>query len=68
MPVDLGGTVKHKFTYRAVAGVSMGGIGASMYFFRHPERFDAVGVLGADPGPDLTYSMGFTRDMFFRCV
>ncbi len=65
MPNDLGATTKRRFTYRAVAGVSMGGIGASMYFFRHPERFDAVGVLGADPGPDLTYSMGFTRDMFF---
>lgn len=65
MPTDLGATTKRKFTYRAVAGVSMGGIGASMYFFRHPDRFDAVGVLGADPGPDLTYSMGFTRDMFF---
>ena len=65
MQTDLGATVKRKFYYRAVAGMSMGGIGASMYFFRHPDRFDAVGVLGADPGPDLTYSMGFTRDMFF---
>lgn len=65
MPKDLGTTAQRKFTYRAVAGMSMGGIGASMYFFRHLDRFDAVGVLGADPGPDLTYSMAFTRDLFF---
>lgn len=65
MPTDIGQTVTRRFTYRAVAGMSMGGIGASMYFFRHPDRYDAIGVLGADPGPDLTYSMGFTRDLFF---
>ena len=32
MQTDLGATVKRKFYYRAVAGMSMGGIGASMYF------------------------------------
>lgn len=52
------------FTYRAIAGVSMGGMGASANFFRHPEFFDAIGVLGADPGPDLTYSQGYIRDFF----
>lgn len=65
MPSDLGQKVKRRFSYRAVGGISMGGIGASMYFFRHPERFDAVGVMGADPGPDLTYTQGFIRDFFF---
>ncbi|MFO0573682.1 MAG: hypothetical protein U1A78_06790 [Polyangia bacterium] len=65
MPADLGQKLRRRFVYRAVGGISMGGIGASMYFFRHPERFDAVGVMGADPGPDLTYTQGFIRDFFF---
>jgi hypothetical protein len=65
VPSRLGETVKRRFQYRAVAGVSMGGIGASMHFFRHPETYDAVGVMGADPGPDLTYSQSFIRDFFF---
>jgi hypothetical protein len=53
------------YSYRAIGGVSMGGIGSSMNFFRHPERYDAIGVLGADPGPDLTYIQGFIRQVFF---
>lgn len=65
MPQDLGQKVRRRFSYRAVGGISMGGIGASMYFFRRPERFDAVGVMGADPGPDLLYTQGFIRDFFF---
>lgn len=64
-PEQLGQMVKRRFSYRAIAGVSMGGIGASMNFFRNPDRYDAVGVMGADPGPDLTYSQGFIRDFFF---
>src|SRR5206468_168526 len=46
------------YTYRAIAGVSMGGLGSSVNFWRHPDRYDAIGVMGADPGPDLTYSLG----------
>ncbi|HEX9105056.1 MAG TPA: hypothetical protein VF997_22750, partial [Polyangia bacterium] len=57
-------TTRH-FTYRAVAGVSMGGLGSSVNFWRHPERYDAVGVMGADPGPDLTYTLGMIHDFFF---
>jgi hypothetical protein len=34
------------FTYRAVAGVSMGGGTAGRVGFRHPELFDVVGILG----------------------
>lgn len=64
-PAKLGQKVKRRFTYRAIGGVSMGGIGASMNFFRHADRYDAVGVMGADPGPDLTYAQGFIRDFFF---
>jgi hypothetical protein len=65
MPMSMGQKVKRRFSYRAIGGVSMGGIGSSMNFFRHPELYDAVGVLGADPGPDLTYTQGFIRDVFF---
>ncbi|MFZ9889362.1 MAG: hypothetical protein ACO3JL_17855, partial [Myxococcota bacterium] len=34
------------FTYRAVAGVSMGGGTASRLGFNYPELFDVVGVMG----------------------
>ncbi|MGZ3428645.1 MAG: hypothetical protein ACXVCV_18460, partial [Polyangia bacterium] len=53
------------FTYRAVAGVSMGGFGSSVNFWLHPERYDAIGVMGADPGPDMTYTLGMIHDFFF---
>src|SRR5579863_2554423 len=33
-------------TYRLIAGVSMGGIGASVLGLRHPDMFDGVGPLG----------------------
>ncbi len=65
LPDGVGQKVKRHFTYRAIGGVSMGGIGSSMNFFRYPDRFDAIGVMGADPGPDLTYTQGFIRDFFF---
>lgn len=64
IPQDVGQKVKRRFTYRAIGGVSMGGLGASVNFFRYPDRWDAVGVMGADPGPDLTYTQRFIRDFF----
>ena len=57
-------TMRH-YTYRAVAGVSMGGFGSSVNFWAHPERYDAIGVMGADPGPDMTYTLGMIHDFFF---
>ena len=57
-------TTRH-YTYRAVAGVSMGGFGSSVNFWAHPERYDAIGVMGADPGPDMTYTLGMIHDFFF---
>ncbi len=62
---DAGMSTMRHFTYRAVAGVSMGGLGSSVNFWRHPERYDAIGVMGADPGPDLTYTLGMIHDFFF---
>ena len=52
------------YTYRALGGVSMGGFGSSVLFWEHPELFDAIGVMGADPGPDMTYSLGMIHDYF----
>lgn len=65
VPASLGIERPRRYTYRVIGGVSMGGIGSSMTFFRNPDLFDAIGVMGADPGPDLTYSQGFIRDFFF---
>lgn len=59
-----GTKIMRHYTFRALAGVSMGGLGSSINFWRHPERYDAVGVMGADPGPDLTYSLGMIHDYF----
>jgi hypothetical protein len=55
---------KRHYTFRAIGGVSMGGVGSSMNFWRKPERYDAIGVMGADPGPDLTYTLGMIHDFF----
>ncbi|MDB4964520.1 MAG: hypothetical protein JWN44_209 [Myxococcales bacterium] len=61
---DAGNKASRHYTFRAVAGVSMGGVGSSINFWRHPERYDAIGVMGADPGPDLTYTLGMIHDWF----
>ena len=42
-------TRKRRLTHRAVTGVSMGGIGSSMFGLRHHELFDVVAPLGG-PG------------------
>ncbi len=65
IPKDAGASKSRHYTFRAIGGVSMGGIGSSINFWRHPERYDAIAVMGADPGPDLTYILGVTQDWFF---
>jgi hypothetical protein len=62
---DAGAKTMRHMTYRAIAGVSMGGFGSSVNFWLHPERYDAIGVMGADPGPDMTYTLGMIHDFFF---
>lgn len=37
---------QERFRYRAIAGISMGAIGASQIGTAHPELFDAIGALG----------------------
>jgi hypothetical protein len=61
---DAGRTVTRHYTYRAISGPSMGGFGSSVNFWLHPDRYDAIAVMGADPGPDMTYSLGMIRDYF----
>ncbi|HTJ83547.1 MAG TPA: hypothetical protein VL400_17630, partial [Polyangiaceae bacterium] len=39
-------TFKRRITHRAVIGVSMGGMGTSMFGFRHHDRFDVIAPLG----------------------
>ncbi len=39
-------TYKRKLTHRAVIGVSMGGMGSSMFGLRHHDKFDVVAPLG----------------------
>ncbi len=50
------------YVYRAMAGVSMGGMGTGSLAFRHPDMFDAVGILGADPGVDARYTLDYLRN------
>ncbi len=51
------------FTYRAVAGVSMGGGASSKLGFTYPELFDVVGVMGT-PFSDTTFFWNMMLDDF----
>ena len=46
--------------FRAIAGVSMGAIGASQIGARHPELFDAIGALGGPLDPE--YFLHYLED------
>ena len=39
-------TFTRRITHRAVIGISMGGMGTSMFGFRHHDRFDVIAPLG----------------------
>lgn len=49
------------FTWRAVAGVSMGGGTSGRIGFRHPELFDVVGVMGS-PFADTEFLFRMLRE------
>jgi hypothetical protein len=61
---DAGQPVVRHFLYRAVAGVSMGGAGATTVGFL-PGRFDVIGTLGGDPGSDTAYFTSYARDFLY---
>jgi hypothetical protein len=52
------------YTWRAIAGVSMGGAAAGIGL-RAPERWDLVGVLGGEPGPSTRYSLAMIAEYLF---
>jgi hypothetical protein len=48
---------ERNYTFRALAGVSMGAIGTAAIASRHPDKLDAVGAMG---GPiDAAYLLGY---------
>ena len=60
-------TLRH-YTFRAIGGVSMGGMGSSFIGTSHPDLFDAIGSLG---GPmDFSYLLHFieTSDVGGFCT
>ena len=65
LPRNAGKTVHRHFTWRGIGGVSMGGFGATVNFWTHPDRYDVVAVMGADPGADFTYTLGLVGEWFF---
>jgi hypothetical protein len=52
-----------RITYRAIAGVSMGGGAAAVLSARHPDRFDFVGALGGVS--DWTYMLSYAYRKLF---
>ncbi|MEZ4406856.1 MAG: hypothetical protein R3A52_10310 [Polyangiales bacterium] len=55
--------VTRRFTWRALLGISMGGVGSSLIGTRHPERFDVIAPLG---GPaDSNFSGDYLRRQVF---
>ncbi len=60
-----GQTKTRRYTYRAVAGISMGGNAALSIGLRNHDRFDFVMDLGGEPGPSMKYSLSFIREYLF---
>ena len=59
VPITPNAIVTRHITYRALAGVSMGGGGTSFIGTKHPDQFDSLGMMG---GPiDLTYQLKMIR-------
>lgn len=64
-PADAGQTTMRRYTYRAIAGVSMGGNAAMSIGLRNHERFDLIVDLGGEPGPSMKYSLSMIREYLF---
>jgi S-formylglutathione hydrolase FrmB len=64
-PADAGATEKRLFTYRAIAGISMGGNASMSIGLRHRDRFDYIADLGGEPGPSMRYSLSMFQDYLF---
>ncbi len=64
-PADAGAAKTRHFTYRGIAGVSMGGGAATAIGLRNSDRFDLIGDLGGEPGPDVIYTMSMISEFHF---
>ncbi|MGN6111173.1 MAG: alpha/beta hydrolase-fold protein [Kofleriaceae bacterium] len=62
---DAGTPETQQFAWNAIVGISMGGNAAMSIALRHPDRFDAIGDLGGEPGPSMIYSLGMVSDFLF---
>ncbi|MEO8548778.1 MAG: alpha/beta hydrolase-fold protein [Kofleriaceae bacterium] len=62
---DAGKTHMEQFGWNAITGVSMGGNAAMAIALRHPERFDAFGDMGGEPGPSMVYTLSMVRDYVY---
>ena len=63
--VDAGKTHMEQFGWNALVGVSMGGNASMALALRHPDRFDAFGDMGGEPGPSMVYTLQMVRDQTF---
>jgi hypothetical protein len=52
-------------TWRAIAGVSMGGGAAAGIGLRAPDRWDLIADLGGEPGPSTIYSLSMFAEYLF---
>jgi hypothetical protein len=59
---DAGTPFLRRYTFRAIAGVSMGASGAAAIGFRHHQRFDVIAPLGGYI--DWQYMLHFTEQYF----
>ena len=64
-PVDAGATERRLFTFRSIAGISMGGNASMSIGLRHRDRFDFIADLGGEPGPSMRYSLSMFQDYLF---
>lgn len=64
-PIDAGATERRRFTYRAIAGISMGGNASMSIGLRHRDRFDFIADLGGEPGPSMRYTLSMFQDFLF---
>ena len=64
-PADAGQTEMRRYTYKAIAGISMGGNAAMSIGLRNHQRFDTIIDMVGEPGPSMKYSMTMIRDYLF---
>ena len=61
-PAEAGKATARHFTYRSIAGISMGGGAALAIGLRNSDRFDSIGDLGGFPGADRAYALAMFEE------